>query len=163
MQETGKKEYKCRHDWVGKVIHCELSKRLKFDRADKWYMHKLESHKWMQETGKKEYESRHDWIGKMIHSELCKRKFSYDCKWYMQKLESFRVNETHIILKTFEIKKQITYKTWSRVTSQDAQTYHLVDLAVPVKKKSVEHRGDGDTNRNWSRWKDHKVHGKETG
>ena len=33
------KEYKTRHDWVGKVIHWELCKKLKFDHAKKWYMH----------------------------------------------------------------------------------------------------------------------------
>ena len=33
------KEYKDRHDWVGKVIHWEMCKKLKFDHADKWYMH----------------------------------------------------------------------------------------------------------------------------
>ena len=31
-----------RYDWVGKVIHSELCKRLKFDPITKWYMHKLE-------------------------------------------------------------------------------------------------------------------------
>ena len=33
------KEYKARHDWVGNVIHWELCKKLKFDHANKWYMH----------------------------------------------------------------------------------------------------------------------------
>ena len=33
------KEYKTRHDWVGEVIHWELSKKLKFDHTNKWYMH----------------------------------------------------------------------------------------------------------------------------
>ena len=28
------KEYKNRHDWVGKVIHWELCKKLKFDYTD---------------------------------------------------------------------------------------------------------------------------------
>ena len=37
------KEYKTRHDLVGKVIHWELCKRLKFDHTIKWHMHKLES------------------------------------------------------------------------------------------------------------------------
>ena len=37
------KEYKSIYDWVGKVIHWELCKRLKFDYADKWYMHKPKS------------------------------------------------------------------------------------------------------------------------
>ena len=33
------KEYKARHDWVGKVIHWEMCKQFKFDHANKWYMH----------------------------------------------------------------------------------------------------------------------------
>ena len=33
------KEYKARHDWVGKVIHWEMYKKFKFDHANKWYMH----------------------------------------------------------------------------------------------------------------------------
>ena len=32
-------EYKTRHDWVGKVIHWEKYKKLKFDHTNKWYMH----------------------------------------------------------------------------------------------------------------------------
>ena len=36
-------EYKTRHDWVGRVIHWELCKRLKFDHSAKWYLHKPES------------------------------------------------------------------------------------------------------------------------
>ena len=30
------KEYETRHDWVGKEIHWELCKRLKFDYTSKW-------------------------------------------------------------------------------------------------------------------------------
>ena len=37
------KEYKTRYDWVGKVIHWELFKKLKFDLMKKWYMHNPES------------------------------------------------------------------------------------------------------------------------
>ena len=33
------KEYKTRHDWVGKVIHWEMCKKFKFDPMNKWYMH----------------------------------------------------------------------------------------------------------------------------
>ena len=36
------KEYKSKHDGVGKVNHRELHKRLKFDFADKSYMHPTE-------------------------------------------------------------------------------------------------------------------------
>ena len=37
------KEYKTRHEWMGKVIHWELCKKFKFDHTNKWYMHNLES------------------------------------------------------------------------------------------------------------------------
>ena len=37
--KLAQKEYKTRHDWVGKVIHREIRKKLKFDHTNKWYMH----------------------------------------------------------------------------------------------------------------------------
>ena len=37
--KLAQKEYKSRHDWVGKVIHWEMCKKFKFDHANKWYMH----------------------------------------------------------------------------------------------------------------------------
>ena len=37
--KLAQKEYKVRHHWVGKVIHWEMSKKFKFDQANKWYMH----------------------------------------------------------------------------------------------------------------------------
>ena len=33
------KEYKTRHDWVGKMIHWEMCKKFKFDHSKKFYMH----------------------------------------------------------------------------------------------------------------------------
>ena len=37
-------KYKIRiDDWVGKVIHWELCKKLKFENSTKWYMHNPES------------------------------------------------------------------------------------------------------------------------
>ena len=41
--KLSQKEYKTRHDWVGKVIHWELCKKFKFNHTNKWYMHKPES------------------------------------------------------------------------------------------------------------------------
>ena len=41
--KLAKKEYKTRHNWVGKGIHWELCKSLKFDQRNKWYMHNSES------------------------------------------------------------------------------------------------------------------------
>ena len=37
------KECKTRHNWVGKVIHMELCKKLNVDNTSKWYRHKRES------------------------------------------------------------------------------------------------------------------------
>ena len=37
--KLAQKEYKTRHDWMSKVIHWELCKKLKFDHTNKWYMH----------------------------------------------------------------------------------------------------------------------------
>ena len=42
VSKSGKltQKEKTRYDWVGKVIHWELCKRLNFDSTAKWYMHK---------------------------------------------------------------------------------------------------------------------------
>ena len=37
--KLAQKEYKARHEWVGKVIHWEMRKKFKFDHTNKWYMH----------------------------------------------------------------------------------------------------------------------------
>ena len=37
--KLAQKEYKARHDWVGKVIHMEMCKKFQFDLTNKWYMH----------------------------------------------------------------------------------------------------------------------------
>ena len=37
--KLAQRAYKARHDWVGKVIHWEMCKKLKFDHTNKWYMH----------------------------------------------------------------------------------------------------------------------------
>ena len=37
--KLAQKEYKTRHNWVGKVIHWEMCKKFKFDLTNKWYMH----------------------------------------------------------------------------------------------------------------------------
>ena len=39
--KLAQREYKARHDWVGKVIHWEMCKKFKFDHTNKWYMHNL--------------------------------------------------------------------------------------------------------------------------
>ena len=39
MQQINTEKEKTRHGWIGKVIHLELCKKLKFDHSNKWYMH----------------------------------------------------------------------------------------------------------------------------
>ena len=36
--KLAQREYKARHNWVGKVIHWEMCKKFKFDYTNKWYM-----------------------------------------------------------------------------------------------------------------------------
>ena len=40
--KLAQKEFKSMVDWVGKVIHWKLFKRLEFDQANEKYMHKPE-------------------------------------------------------------------------------------------------------------------------
>ena len=53
--KLAKNEYKARHDWVGKVIHWELCRKVKFAHENKWHMHnpesilKNETHKFSQD------------------------------------------------------------------------------------------------------------------
>ena len=42
-RKLAQKEYKTGHNWVMKVIHWELCKKLKFHHSTKRYMHKRES------------------------------------------------------------------------------------------------------------------------
>ena len=41
--KLAQKEYKTKHEWVGKMILWELCKKLKFDHTNKWYMHNPDS------------------------------------------------------------------------------------------------------------------------
>ena len=37
--KLAQRDYKTRHNWVGKVIHWEMCTKFKFDHSNKWYMH----------------------------------------------------------------------------------------------------------------------------
>ena len=37
--KLAQKEYKTRHNWVGKVIYWEMCKKFTFDQTNKWYIH----------------------------------------------------------------------------------------------------------------------------
>ena len=42
-KRIAQKECKTKHDWMGKMIHWELCKKLKFDYTNKSYMHNTKS------------------------------------------------------------------------------------------------------------------------
>ena len=52
----------------------------------------------------KEYKTRHDWVDKVIPRKLCE-KFSFDHtnKWYMHNPASVLENDTHKLLRDFDI------------------------------------------------------------
>ena len=37
--KLAQKEYKARHNWVGKVVLWEMGRKFQFDHTNKWYMH----------------------------------------------------------------------------------------------------------------------------
>ena len=37
--KLAQKEYKVRHNWVGKVIHWEMCRKFQFDHTNKWFLH----------------------------------------------------------------------------------------------------------------------------
>ena len=37
--KLAQREYKARHDWIGKVVHLEMCRKFQFDHTNKWYMH----------------------------------------------------------------------------------------------------------------------------
>ena len=41
--KLAQREYKTRHDWVGKVIHKELCKKFKFDHTNNWHIYNSKS------------------------------------------------------------------------------------------------------------------------
>ena len=52
----------------------------------------------------KEYKMRHDWVGKVIHWEMCKKfKIDHTNKWYMLNPAPVLENDTHKLLKDFNI------------------------------------------------------------
>ena len=43
-RKLAQKEFKTRHDWVGKVIDWEMCNKFKFDLPNRWYMHIVYAH-----------------------------------------------------------------------------------------------------------------------
>ena len=87
-------------------------------------------------------------MGKAIHRELYKKlKFDHTNKWYMHNSEYVLENETHKLLRNFEI--QTDHLISERrpdliVINKKEETCRIVDVAVPanhwVKLKECEKR-----------------------
>ena len=122
------KEYKTSHDWVGKVIHWELCKWLKFDNTTKWYMHKLnfvqenETHKILCDF---EIQTDHLIIARWPGLPLFNKKKDLSSCGFCSFFEPQSENK----------RKQRKY----------------LDLAGEL-KKAIENEDDGDTNRSWCTW-----------
>ena len=125
--KLAQREYKARHDWVGKGIPWEICKKFKFDHIDKWYIHNpapvLENatHKLLW-----------DFNIQMDHVIPARRPdlIIINKKKRTCKIVDFAVPADHRI-KLKECEKKDKY----------------LDL-----EKAVEHAGDNYTNCNWCIW-----------
>ena len=130
--KLAQREYKARHDGVGKVIHWEMCKKCKFDHTNKWYMHNptpvLENdmHKLLWD-----FNIQTDLLipARRLDLIIIKKKKKRTCK-----IVDFAVPADYRV-KLKECEKKDKY----------------LDLAREL-KKTVEHAGDNYTNRNWCVW-----------
>ena len=122
--KLAQKEYKARHDWVGKVIHWEMCKKFKYDQANKWYMHNQEpvlendTHKLLWDFG-----IQTDHLISARRPDLIiinKKKKKRICK-----IVDFAVPN---------VKREISTSTYKRI------------------EKTMEHEGDNYTNCDWCLW-----------
>ena len=128
------KEYKDRHDWLGKVIHWEMCKKFKFDSTNKWYMHnptpvlKNDTHKLLWDF---DIQTDH-----LISTLTVKIKTKQKTKQKMKtwKIVDFAVPADHRI-KMKGCEKRDKYLKLAREL-----------------KKTMEHEGDNNTNCDWCFW-----------
>ena len=125
--KLAQREYKTRHDWVGKVIHWELCKKLNFHHATKWYMHKPES---------------------VLENET--HKILWDFEIQTDPLITARRPDLVLINK----KKKLSYRRFCRPGRPRSKTegnWKERQILGPGQKteKTVEHEGESCTNSNW--------------
>ena len=127
--KLGQKQYKARHDWVGKVFHWEMCKKFKFDLTNKWYIYnpapvlENDTHKLLWDFD--------------IHTDhiiSAKRPDLIIIKKRICKIVDFAVPADHRI-KLKEYEKNDKY----------------IDLAGEL-KKTVEYEGNNYTNCDWCFW-----------
>ena len=130
--KLAQKEYKVRHDWVGKVIHWEMCKKFKFDHANKWYMHnpalvpENDTHELLWD-----FDIQTDHLISVKRQDLINKKKK---KKKICKIFNFAVPADHRI----------------RMKKCEKKDKYL-NLAREL-KKTIEHEGDNYTNCDWCFW-----------
>ena len=125
-RKLAQKEYKTRHDWVGKVIHRELCKKLKFDHTNKWYMPNPES---------------------IVENET--PKFLWDFDIQTEHLISARRPDLIIINKKKRTCRIVDFGVpadhWVKLKENENRDWPCKG----IEKKTVEHQCEIYTNCNW--------------
>ena len=87
----------------------------------------------MQQTSIK-FKTIHDVVEKSIHWELCKKLiFDHTAKWYMQKPESVRDNETHTIFRDLEIQTDhliLARRPDQVIINNKKRAFRMIDFSV---------------------------------
>ena len=134
--KLAQKEYKTRHDCVGKVIHWQMCKKFKFDHTNKWYMYNP-TPVFENNTYKLlwDFDIHTDHlISARRHDLIIINKKKRTCK-----IVDFVVPADHRI-KLKECKKKKKKKRISTST------------LLGNRKKTMEHEGDDYTYCNWCFW-----------
>ena len=128
------KEYKARHDWVGKVIHWKLCKKMKFDRTNKWSMHNPESV-----------------LKNETYKLLCDFEIQTDHLISARQPDLIIINNNNNKKRTCRIVEFAVPAGHSIKLKESVKKDKFVHLAWEL-KKTVEHESYGDTNCNWCFW-----------
>ena len=126
------KEYKTRHDGVGKVIHLVLYKKLKFNHTNQLYMQNSES---VQENETHNFL----WNFEILTDHLISARLPVitNKKKRTCQIVDFAISTEHGVKLTESEKKE-----------------KYTDLAREL-KKTVHYKSDSDTNSNWCSWYSH--------
>ena len=119
------KEYKARHDWVGKLIYWEMCKKFRFDHANKWYMH-----------------------NPALDLENDTQKPLWDFDIQTDHLISARIPDLIIINKKKKICKIVDFAVPAdhRIKLKESEKRDKYLDLVRELKKTMEHEGDDYTN-----------------
>ena len=137
------KEYKTRHDWVGKVIHWKMCKNFKFEHTNKWYMNNPASD---------------------LENDTHKLVWDFDIQ--TDHLNSVRRPDLNQQKKKKKKKRERVklLTLLSRLTTEKTERKKdkYLDFAREL-KKTMEHEGDNCTYRDWCFWYSHQGIIKGTG